>query len=55
MIIKGVTLLSAITAMAIRMYIAGVKVSFVELALFPLFNLIAVYCLVLIMKNIKEL
>jgi hypothetical protein len=53
-IIKGVTLLTAITAMAIRMLFAGVKVSFVELILFPLFNLIAVYCLILIMKNIME-
>jgi hypothetical protein len=33
-IIKGVTLLTAIIAMAIRMLFAGVKVSFIELILF---------------------
>jgi hypothetical protein len=41
-IIKGITLLTAITAMAIGMVCAGVKVSFVEMMLFPLFNLVAI-------------
>lgn len=52
--IKGITLLTAITAMVIGMTFAGVKVSLVELTVFPLFNLIAICCLVLIMKNINE-
>jgi hypothetical protein len=52
--IKGIALLTAITAMIIGMASAGVKVSFVEIMLFPLFDLIAIFCLVLIMKNINE-
>ena len=33
---------------------AGVKMGFFEMAMFPLFNLIAIYCLAAILKNIKE-
>lgn len=53
-IIKEITLLTAITAMVTRMTLAGVKVSLVEMTIFPLFNLVAIYSLVLIIKNIKE-
>jgi hypothetical protein len=53
--IKGIALLTAITAMIIGMASAGVKVSFVEIMLFPLFDLIAIFCLILIMKNINEI
>jgi hypothetical protein len=53
-IIKEITMLSAITAMLIGMMSAGVKLSIVEIAMFPLFNLIIIYCLFLIMKNIIE-
>ncbi len=52
--IKGVALLTAIIAMIIGMVKAGVKVSMVEMALFPVFDLIAISCLILMMKNIKE-
>ncbi len=52
--IKAITMLTAISAMVIRMSLAGVKVSFVEMTLFPLFNLVAIYCFVLILKNIEE-
>lgn len=52
--IKGITMLTAITAMVIGMIWAGVTVSFMEVALFPLFNAVAVCCLFLIMNNIKE-
>ncbi|MBA1334922.1 MAG: hypothetical protein HPY66_0543 [Firmicutes bacterium] len=53
-IMKGITMLTSITAMIIGQAYAGVPMSFVEMAMFPLFNLITIYCLVLILKNIDE-
>ena len=57
-ITKVIAMLTAVTAMAIGMVLAGVKVDLAQMLLFmllfPLFNLVAIYCLVLIMKNIKE-
>lgn len=53
-IIKGITLLTAITAMIIGQALAGVKMNQLEVMIFPIFNLVVIYCLVLIMKNIKE-
>ncbi|WP_404328816.1 hypothetical protein [Mesobacillus maritimus] len=53
-VIKGVTLLTAITMMSIRMRIAGVETSLVEIVLFTIFNMVIFYALFLILKNIKE-
>ena len=53
-IIKGLTMLTALTAMIIGMINAGVKVSIVEMTVFPMFNLIAVFCLVVLLRNINE-
>ncbi|WBW96697.1 hypothetical protein [Oceanirhabdus sp. W0125-5] len=53
-IVKGFTMGIAIIAMIIAMIYAGVKVSFVESAIFPIITLIIIYCLVLILKNINE-
>jgi hypothetical protein len=53
-IIKGLTMLTAITAMLIGMKNAGVEVSIVEMLVFPLFNLIAIFCLVVLLKNMNE-
>lgn len=53
-IIKEITMLSAITAMLIGMISAGVKLSIAEIIMFPVFNLIVIYCLFLIMKNTIE-
>jgi hypothetical protein len=53
-IFKVATLLTAITAMALTMLRAGVKVSPVELTIFPLFDLSAVLCLGLMVKNMNE-
>lgn len=53
-IIKGITMLTSITAMIIGMIYAGVEVSIVEIILFPLFMLVTIYCLVLILKNVDE-
>lgn len=53
-IIKGLTMLTAITAMLVGMINAGVEVSIVEMLVFPLFNLIAILCLVVLLRNINE-
>jgi hypothetical protein len=53
-IMKGITMLTAITAMIIGQALSGVKMSFVEILMFPLFNLAVIYCMFLVMKNIHE-
>ncbi len=53
-IIKGITMLTAITAMLIGQYLAGVQLGVVEVIAFPIFNLVTVVCLILIMRSIKE-
>ncbi|PLR84849.1 hypothetical protein [Bacillus sp. V33-4] len=53
-IVKGFTMLTAITAMSIRMIIAGVQSSFAEIAVFTVFNIVIIFCLYLVMKNIQE-
>ncbi|HEX7713527.1 MAG TPA: hypothetical protein VF531_05865, partial [Bacillota bacterium] len=52
-IIKGITLLTAISAMLIGQIRAGIKVGPAETIIFPIFNVIAIYCLVLILKNVR--
>jgi hypothetical protein len=54
MIIKESTLLIVIIAMLIGQILAGVQIGLVEIVMFSLFTLMVIYCLVLIMKNIKE-
>jgi hypothetical protein len=54
LIIKFITLLTALTAMVIRQMYAGIQVSFIEIFIVVLINLFVIYCLVLIMKNVKE-
>jgi hypothetical protein len=54
MTVKCITMLTAITAMIIGQSLAGIKMSFVEMAIFPAANLIVIYLLILIMKNVKE-
>nr|WP_237691045.1 hypothetical protein [Paenibacillus caui] len=53
-IMKGITMLTAITAMIIALAFAGVKIRLAEVALFPLFNVVVIYVFVLIMKHLKE-
>lgn len=53
-IIKGITMCTAITAMIISLLFAGINVSLFEVFLFPILNVITIYCLVLILKNINE-
>ncbi len=52
--IKAIALLTAVIAMMIGMAQAGVRVSLIEMIIFPSFDLIAISCLVLMMWNMKE-
>lgn len=54
MIIKGLSMGTALTAMIIGQLIVGVKISIAMIVIFPIINLLMLYCMVLIMKNIKE-
>lgn len=54
MTIKETTLLAAITAMIITQAVAGLQVGTTTIAVFLLFDLIIIACLLLIMKNVKE-
>ncbi|WML42879.1 hypothetical protein [Neobacillus sp. PS3-40] len=54
LIVKFITLLTALTAMIIRQMVAGIQVGFSEIFIVVLINLLVIYCLVLIMKNSKE-
>lgn len=53
-IIKDITLLTALTAMVFLQMKAGIEVSFAVIGIVLLLNLVVIYCLVLIMKNMKE-
>jgi len=52
--VKGITMLTALTAMVINQMLAGIEVGLAILILIPLLNIIIIYSLYLIMKNIKE-
>lgn len=54
MIIKEITLLTALSAMVVFQMLAGIKGLSVMLAIVILFNLIVIYCMYLFTKNIKE-
>lgn len=53
-IIKGFSLLTALTAMIIGQLLAGVEIGIAEIVTFPLFNIISLYSLMLILKNVDE-
>jgi hypothetical protein len=53
-IIKGVTMSVAITSMIIGQFIAGISMSLVEIIMFPVANIIIIYCAFLLINNIKE-
>lgn len=53
-IFKGVTLLTAITAMLGAMIYVGVKVSPLEMVIFPAFNVGVIVCMVILLKHVKE-
>ena len=53
-ITKGFTMLTCISAMIINMALNGVDMSLVEILVFPMFNLLAVICLILLLKNTNK-
>lgn len=53
-VIKEAALLTVIIAMLISQMTAGVKIGVPELVMFPAFTLMVIYCMYLIMKNVKE-
>ncbi|MDQ0194264.1 hypothetical protein [Paenibacillus wynnii] len=53
-IIKGVSLLTSISAMLGAMIYAGVDVSPVEAIIFPVFNAGIIVCFIILLKNVRE-
>lgn len=53
-LIKGIALLSSITAMAINMMISGVETSIIEIAIFGLLDLFGIYALWRLLSQIKK-
>lgn len=53
-IFKGITMATALTAMVIGQAIAGVQMSIVEILIFPMFNVIAMYAAFLLLSNVNE-
>ncbi|MDP4083314.1 MAG: hypothetical protein Q8934_01730 [Bacillota bacterium] len=54
LIVKFITLLTALTAMIIRQMFVGILVSFIEIFIVVLINLMVIFCLIIILKNVKE-
>jgi len=54
MIIKEVTLVTAIIAMIVGQIYSGVYVPLVQILMFSIFNLVLIYFVILIMRNINE-
>jgi hypothetical protein len=52
--IKEATMLTAITAMIIGQIYSGININLGEVILFPIFNLIVIYFIILIIRNIDE-
>ena len=50
-VLKGITMLTCISAMLINMALSGVVMSLAEIIIFPAFNLLAIICMVLLLKN----
>ncbi|MNP70217.1 hypothetical protein D3C76_1664230 [compost metagenome] len=52
--VKGLAMLTALTAMIIGQMIAGVQMSAIEIILFPAFNLMGIVIMMVLLKHIKE-
>lgn len=53
-IIKGITMLTAISAMIIGMISAGEPVAMMEVVVFPIFNIITILAMFFLLKNVQE-
>jgi hypothetical protein len=54
LIIKFITMLTSISAMLINQALNSVKMSIVEIIIFPMFNLVTVLALILLLKNTES-
>lgn len=54
MYMKGATMLTSLTAMIVSQLLAGVKMSPIEIAVFPIANALVIIGVFIFMKNIKE-
>lgn len=52
-IVKGITLLTAISVMIFMQARAGVKVHLIEVLLFPIFNLLTIFFLISLLRNVS--
>lgn len=52
-VIKGITMLTCISAMIINSILSGIDVSIVEVVLFFGLNIVSVFTLILLLTNIK--
>jgi hypothetical protein len=52
-ILKGITMLTAISAMLVNMAMQGVEMSLVEVIVFPTLNLLAIIIMIILLKNAK--
>lgn len=53
-IMKGITMGAALTAMIINQYLNGVPMGITEIIMFPIFSLFIGICLYILLKNIKK-
>lgn len=54
-LLKGITMLTALSAMIISMAMHGVTLGLVEVLMFPTFNVVAVFALFVLIKNIRPI
>ncbi len=54
MILKAASLLAAITAMAVMTALSGLNVNYAELAVFLVFDILIIICLVQVLRNIRK-
>ncbi|TLS48694.1 hypothetical protein FE782_29050 [Paenibacillus antri] len=55
LVLKECTMLTAISSMLVRMRMAGVEISIVELLLFPAMNAVVVYLLIAMLRSLNEI
>lgn len=54
-LLKGITMLTALSAMILNMALHDVKLGIVEVIMFPTFNIIAIITLIILLKNIVKI
>lgn len=52
--VKGFTMLSAISAMVLNQALQGIQMNIVEIIMFPVFNLFAIYAFIVLLKYTKK-